>query len=68
MDVTGAHSFQLSLNFVNSTHKRFPRTHFKEDILNTMTSLKHKEKTSANILFKMGFQKLASSNNLDSLN
>ena len=65
MDVIGAHSFQLSSNFIEEVHKSFPRTNFKEDILNTMTLLNHKEKTRADILFKMGFQKLASNNKLD---
>ncbi|MBI6118623.1 HD domain-containing protein [Salegentibacter maritimus] len=67
MDVIGAHSFQLSLNFINDVHKKFPRTNFKEDILETMTSLSHKENTRADILFKMGFQKLASNNKLDTI-
>ena len=67
MDVIGAHSFQLSQNFTNTVHERFPRTNFRNDILETMTSLSHKENTRADILFKMGFQKLASNNKLDLL-
>lgn len=65
MDVIGAHSFQLLPNFINDVHNNYPRTNFKEYILNTMTSLNHKENTRADILFKMGFQKLASHNKLD---
>ncbi len=65
MDVIGAHAFQLPHDFIKTTHKNFPRTNFKSDILNTMTELHHKEHTRADILFKMGFQKLASNNKLD---
>lgn len=65
MDVIGAHSFQLSPNFIKDVHKKFPRTNFKEAILGTMNSLNHREDTRADILFKMGFQKLASNNKLD---
>lgn len=67
MDVIGAHSFQLSSNFMDSIHHKFPRSNFKKDILHTMTSLQHKEHTRADILFKMGFQKMASANKLDHL-
>lgn len=65
MDVIGAHSFQLSSDFIADVHNNYPRTDFKRDILNTMTQLSHKENTRADILFKMGFQKLASKNKLD---
>lgn len=65
MDVIGAHSFQLSADFIDATHKKFPRNNFKKDIINTMNTLNHKENTRADILFKMGFQKLASNNKLD---
>lgn len=67
MDVVGAHTFQLNHNFIHKVHQEFPRTHFKEDILNTMTLLNHKENTRANILFKMGFKKLAANNKLNSV-
>lgn len=65
MDVIGAHSFQLSDTFIDSVHHLFPRAQFKENILKTMTELNHKPHTRADILFKMGFQKLASKNRLD---
>ncbi|SEC31530.1 hypothetical protein SAMN04489761_2655 [Tenacibaculum sp. MAR_2009_124] len=65
MDVIGAHSFQLSPGFIHDVHKKYPRVNFKENILKTMTLLNHKEKTRADTLFKMGFQKLASNNDLD---
>lgn len=38
---------------------------FKEDIIQTIEELKHKENTRADILYKMGFSKLASKNILD---
>ena len=67
MDVIGAHTFQLSLDFIKQVHEKFPRASFREDILDTMTSLNHKDNTRADILFKMGFKKLASNNKLDNL-
>lgn len=65
MDVIGSHSFQLKPNFILDLHKKYPRTDFKQDILNTMTQLNHKKNTRADILFKMGFKKLVSKNKLD---
>ncbi|AGA78860.1 hypothetical protein [Echinicola vietnamensis] len=67
MDVIGAHTFQLPLTFIKAIHKRYDRTGFREAILETMTSLDHREKTRADILFKMGFQKLTAKNKLDTL-
>lgn len=65
MDVIGIHHFQLPNQFINTTHKNYPRINFKEDIIQTIESITHKENTRANVLYKMGFNKLATKNILD---
>lgn len=65
MDVIGAHYFQLPIEFIKTTHKNYSRIGYKEDILQTIEKLKHKKNTRADILKKMGFNKLANKNKLD---
>ncbi len=65
MDVIGSHYFQLPNEFIKTTHKKYSRIDFKEDIIETIEKLKHKENTRADILYKMGFNKLANKNILD---
>lgn len=65
MDVIGSHYFQLPNEFIKTTHKNYSRVGFKEDILQTIEKLKHKEKTRADIMSKIGFGKLARKNILD---
>ncbi len=65
MDVIGIHHFQIPEKYIRATHKNYPRVNFKEDIIQTIESLTHKENTRANILYKMGFNKLAANNILD---
>ncbi|MAY88597.1 MAG: nitrile hydratase [Pseudooceanicola sp.] len=65
MDVIGTHSFQLPVEFIRKTNFEFSRIDFKENIINTMKTLNHKENTRADILIKMGFSKLAIDNKLD---
>jgi hypothetical protein len=65
MDVIGSHYFQLPNEFIKTTHKNYSRIDFKEDIIQTIEKLKHKENTRADILYKMGFNKLANKNILD---
>lgn len=65
MDVIGSHHFQLPNKFITDTHKNYPRINFKKDIIQTIETLNHKENTRANILYTMGFDKLANKNILD---
>ena len=65
MDVIGVHHIQLPNKFINTTHTNYPRINFKEDIIQTMETFKHKENTRADILYKMGFGKLANKNILE---
>lgn len=65
MDVVGSHYFQLPNEFIRTTHNNYSRIDFKEDILRTIKKLKHKENTRADIMSKMGFDKLANKNILD---
>ncbi|WP_312554596.1 HD domain-containing protein [Empedobacter brevis] len=65
MDVIGASKFQFSKKFILDVDKSYSRKGFKEDIINTMESFHHKEGTRADILYKMGFSKMASKNSLD---
>lgn len=65
MDVIGAHHIQLPNKFIKTTHENYPRINFKEDIIRTIETLKHKENTRADILYKMGFNKLANKNTLE---
>lgn len=65
MDVIGSHYFQLTQEFIKITQKEYSRIGFKEDIIQTIEELKHKENTRADILYKMGFNKLANKNILD---
>lgn len=65
MDVIGSHYFQLPNEFIKATHKKYSRIDFKDDIIQTIEELKHKENTRADILYKMGFNKLANKNRLD---
>ncbi|AFU70365.1 nitrile hydratase, putative [Psychroflexus torquis ATCC 700755] len=65
IDVIGSHSFQLPNAFINKTQNEYSRINFKQDIIQSMETLNHKENTRADILFKMGFKKLANKNTLD---
>jgi hypothetical protein len=65
MDVIGSHHFQLPNKFIKTIHKNYHRINFKEDIIQTIETLNHKENTRADILYKMGFHKLANKNILD---
>ena len=66
MDVIGSHYFQLPYEFIKTTQYIYSRTDFKKDIIQTIEKLNHKENTRADILYKMGFNKLANKNILDS--
>lgn len=66
MDVIGSHYFQLPTKFIKTTQNKYSRINFKEDIIQTIETLNHKENTRADILYKMGFNKLANKNKLDS--
>ncbi|WP_281980043.1 nitrile hydratase [Tenacibaculum mesophilum] len=66
MDVIGSHYFQVPTSFIKEVHKTYHRNGFKEDIIETMETLNHKENTRADILYKMGFASMASKNILDS--
>ena len=66
MDVIGSHYFQVPDPFIKDVHKTYHRNGFKEDIIETMETLNHKECTRADILYKMGFASMASKNILDS--
>ncbi|MPS66715.1 HD domain-containing protein [Chryseobacterium cucumeris] len=62
MDVVGANRFQLSKKYIDDVNRHYSRQGFKEDILNTMENFHHKEGTRADILYRMGFAKMASKN------
>lgn len=62
MDVIGANRFQLSKKYIDDVNRHYSRQGFKEDILNTMENFSHKEGTRADILYRMGFAKMANKN------
>ncbi|OCA78791.1 nitrile hydratase [Chryseobacterium contaminans] len=62
MDVIGANRFQLGKKYIDDVNRQYSRQGFKEDILNTMENFHHKEGTRANILYHMGFAKMANKN------
>lgn len=62
MDVIGANSFQFSKKYIEDVNRHYSRQGFKEDILNTMENFSHKEGTRADILYRMGFAKMADKN------
>ncbi|WHT39488.1 HD domain-containing protein [Myroides sp. mNGS23_01] len=67
MDVIGANRFQLNKKFILEVDQSYSRKGFKEDIINTMESFHHKEGTRPDILYKMGFSKMAYKNPLDKI-
>lgn len=62
MDVIGASRFQFSKKYIEDVNRQYSRQGFREDILNTMENFNHKEGTRADILYRMGFAKMASKN------
>lgn len=65
MDVIGANYFQFQKDYILSVNKMYSRIKFKEDIIRTMEELQHKKNTRADILYSMGFAKMADKNILD---
>lgn len=65
MDVIGSNYFQLPTLFIIETHEIYTREGFKQDIIASMENLNHKKYTRANILYQMGFGKMANKNILD---
>ena len=67
MDVIGANSFQLDKSFLQGVIRKYKRTHFIDEITRTMEEFNHKKNTRAEILYNMGFDKLARKNALEKL-
>ncbi len=67
MDVIGANSFQLGKDFLQNVIKQYHRTQFINEITRTMEEFNHKKNTRPEILYNMGFDKLARKNALDKL-
>lgn len=67
LDVVGAGRHLLPTDIITAVHRTCPRTGFRDEILDTMLTMRHPPESRAAVLRRLGFAGIAAQNPLDRL-